>query len=165
MTNHDTDQENTQQTIGIFYDETEAKNARDFLQAAGFSQEQLSIQLEAPSANQPVRETKAAKSARGGAIAGALFGCVVGFLIGIVTKSLPTTSVSLQLNPIALALAGAAIGAFGFSLMGAASGLNVPETNSDANVEPAYKYRVLLDGTNSDLLRGAEVLREHGIQV
>lgn len=165
MNNQETNQENAQQTIGIFYDENEAKNARDFLEAAGFSQEQLAIQLEAPTANQPVRETQAARSAAGGAVVGTLFGGVAGFLIAIVTKSLPETSVSLQLNPLALALAGAAIGTFGFSLIGAASGLNVPETISASSDEPAYKYRVLLDGTNSDLLRGAEVLRQHGIQV
>lgn len=165
MTNQGTNQENAQQTIGIFYDENEAKSARNFLEAAGFSQEQLSIRLEAPTANQPVHETQAARSAAGGAIVGALFGGVVGFLIAVVTKGLPATSVSLQLNPLALALAGAAIGAFSFTLMGIASGLNVPETVSGDSDEPAYKYRVLLNGTNADLLRGAEVLRQRGIQV
>lgn len=162
---HQEKAENAPQTIAVFYNENEAETAQSFLKEAGFTQEQLSVQPEAPTPNQPVRETQAKRSAAGGAIIGALFGGLVGFFIAIVTKSLPTTSVSLQLSPIALALAGAGVGAFGFTLMGAAMGVNVPETVSDSNDTPAYKYRVLLTGTNEDLLRAAEVLRQHGIQV
>lgn len=163
--------ENSQQTIGVFYDKQEAEAAQQFLQEAGFSQEQLSVQLEAPQPNQPVRETQVRRSIGGGAVIGALFGCTIGFFIGVVTKSLPETSVSFQLNPIALALAGSAVGAFGFGLMGAASGVNVPETKSDSQLgsdsesELVYKHRVLLAGTADDVLRAAEILRQHGIQV
>ena len=162
---HQEKSENAPQTIGVFYNENEAETAHNFLKEAGFAQEQLSVQSEAPTANQPVRETQAGRSAYGGAITGALFGGIVGFFMAVVTKSLPATSVSLQLNPIALAFAGAGVGAFGFTLMAVAMGVNVPETVPNSNDEPAYKYRVLLTGNDEDLLRAAEILRQHGIQV
>lgn len=159
-----------QQTIGVFYDESTAEAAQQVLQEAGFAQDQLSIQIETPEPNQPIRETQAGNSVKGGAIIGTLFGGMVGFFIGVVTKSLPETSVSLQLNPLALALAGSGIGALGFSLMGAALGVNVPETASDISGSDSgdnlvFKYRVLLAGTAEDMLRAAETLRQRGIQV
>lgn len=162
------DSQQAQQTIGVFYDEQVAEAAQQALQEAGFDQNQLSIQLETPQPNQPVRETQAQNSVKGGAIIGTLFGSMVGFFIGVVTKSLPETSVSLQLNPLALALAGSGVGALGFSLMGAALGVNVPETASNVSGsgdDLVYKYRVLLSGTTEDVLRAAEILRQRGIQV
>jgi hypothetical protein len=151
-------------SIGEFFTEADISAAKAALQEAGFSDEQIVLQSEAPEANQPVRETKAAQSAKGGAIVGTLFGGLAGLLIGAVTSNLPGGSVSFHINPVAMALAGSAIGAFGFTLMGAASGLNVPETKSPGNTDASYKYELLIHGNEEDVRRAAEVLRQTGIQ-
>jgi hypothetical protein len=155
---------NSGRSIGEFFTEADISAAKAALQEAGFADEQLVVQSEAPEPNQPVRETKAAQSAKGGAIVGTLFGGLAGLLVGAITSNLPGGSVSFHISPIAMALAGSAIGAFGFTLMGLASGVNVPATEPTATAEPSFKYKLLIQGGDDEVRRAAEVLRQKGIQ-
>ncbi|WAL58109.1 hypothetical protein [Thermocoleostomius sinensis] len=152
------------ESIGEFFTKNDIDAAKAALQEAGFSDEQIILQAETPEPNQPVQETKAVESAKGGAIIGTLFGGLSGLLIGAITSSLPGGSVSFHVNPIAMALAGSAIGAFGFTLIGVASGVNAPQTQSVTTVEPSYKYNLRIRGGEENVRRAAEVLRQKGIQ-
>lgn len=156
--------------IATFFNQLDAEAAKAALQEAGFTEEQIILQSAAPEPNQPVRATQASRSAGGGAIIGTLFGGLAGLLIGAVTSNLPAGSVSVQISPIAMALAGSAIGAFGFALMGVASGLNVPKTQTVPDPE-SYKYQLSIasnetndEAGSTDAQRAAEVLRQKGIE-
>ncbi|GAB4235051.1 MAG: hypothetical protein Kow00121_62690 [Elainellaceae cyanobacterium] len=164
MTNSAT--ERPHNVIGKFLHRTQVETAYQALESAGFSAEQLDIEATTVEANQPISQTRARESATGGAIAGAVFGAAAGFLLSIVVKGLPEqTDVTLLVNPLLMTFAGGALGAFGIGVLGAASGVNVPKTESDSPEDPASeRYLLRVNGTQEQISRAAEVLRQKGIE-
>lgn len=163
-----TDQPNHEQqdtVVGTFLNQTAVESARDTLQTAGFSDSQLEIESTVVEPNQPVAQTRAREGAAGGAVAGAVFGAAAGFLLSMVAKGLPEQSIAtLYLNPLMMTLAGGAIGTIAMGLLGAASGVNVPKTESSSEQDrPTDKYLLHVKGTVDEIRRAAEVLRQSGM--
>ena len=100
------------------------------LQAAGFSNNDISVLLPDKSGTQDFAHEKHTKAPEGAAIGGATgigVGAVLGWLAGIGSLAIPGLGPFIAAGPIMGALGGAAVGAATGSLTGALVGLGIPE--------------------------------------
>jgi hypothetical protein len=100
------------------------------LQAAGFSNNDISVLLPDKSGTQDFAHEKHTKAPEGAAIGGATgigVGAVLGWLAGIGSLAIPGVGPFIAAGPIMGALGGAAVGAATGSLTGALVGLGIPE--------------------------------------
>jgi hypothetical protein len=155
---------------GVFTDPSAAEAANQALQAAGFAAERVSTEIQALDPNPTIRESKAKQSGKAGALAGGLFGAMVCTLLSYGGTSFPGDTPVSFIEPGSTAwiviLIGTIAGAAGGGIIGGLSGNNVP--NEAASVDRkslSQKYLVKVEGTQTDLERAIEILRQQGSQV
>ena len=161
--------ETLRHTVGNFASEQTALAAKKELQLAGISPQRISIQTQADDPHPQISETKAADSARGGAIAGGLLGILAGLFLSLNALN-SDINLAVITHPQALdviaPLIGGVVGAAAGSLMGALTGINVPKAQVQSNHESlSHQYLVTVEGTEEELLQVREIFRQQGSQV
>lgn len=150
--------------IGAFADQQTAEKALNALQESGLPAENFSLALQ----TLPVTETEAGKNAGKGAIAGALCGAIVGLILSYARTNFSQTisSDSPVRNMIGMVLAGSLVGAAGFGLMAAITGVNVVKqdgTESSA-LEPSFLV-FAKDLQAADIIKAKKILIQNGSQI
>lgn len=115
---------------GIAKTEEQADRIVFELQAAGFSNDRLSVLLPDRAGTRDfahAKGTKAPEGATAGAGAGGALGGALGLLAGIGTLALPGLGPLIAAGPIMAALSGVAVGATVGGLAGALVGMGIPE--------------------------------------
>ncbi|MGH2414663.1 MAG: hypothetical protein ACRDEA_13455, partial [Microcystaceae cyanobacterium] len=65
-----------------------------------------------------------------------------------------------------VATAGAIVGAAGFGLIGALSGINVPKAGTETDRESLTSdYFILIKGTKDEISKAEEILRQQGVRI
>jgi hypothetical protein len=116
--------------LAIYRTRTEASNAVDALNRAGFRNEDVSALLPANEGTKDFaheKGTKAPEGAAAGAGAGVLLGGGLGWLAGIGALAIPGLGPFIAAGPIMAALAGAGAGAMTGGLIGSLTGMGIPE--------------------------------------
>lgn len=116
--------------LAIYRTRTEASNAVDALNRAGFRNTDISALLPANEGTKDFaheKHTKAPEGAAAGAGAGVLLGGGLGWLAGIGALAIPGLGPFIAAGPIMAALAGAGAGAVTGGLIGSLTGLGIPE--------------------------------------
>jgi hypothetical protein len=163
-----TQQTNHSQSILTGFRSAEAaEKAREQLLAAGFSPDRVSIQIQEISSEPPIAKTEAARSAKGGAIAGAVFGAFVSFLLVTVARSSPDSLPVVNFAPsqFLVGLIGAVAGAFAGSLIAALAGANVPKADERSDRESlSYPRLIMLEGTEEERIRAGKILEQKQVE-
>lgn len=127
--------------------ETQAEGILDGLQAAGFSNEDISV-LWPDGTNRfgltHEKETKAPEGATTGATTGGVLGGVLVWLAGIGALAIPGLGPLVAAGPIMGLLSGAAIGATVGGITGALIGLGIPEYEAKRYEEGLRNGNVLI---------------------
>src|SRR6201992_3342414 len=116
--------------FGIYKDMTNVDHAVDALQAAGFSNNDVSALFPDKQGTKDFaheKNTKAPEGATTGAGTGALLGGGLGWLAGIGALAIPGLGPFIAAGPIMAALAGAGVGGAVGGLTGALIGMGIPE--------------------------------------
>jgi hypothetical protein len=156
--------------VGRFSTQQAAREAEIAIQSAGFSPEQLSVEMQNFMPRTEISDTQAGKSAKGGAIAGAILGGLFGFLLSIVIANLPDVGPLASVHPNAftfgVTLAGGIVGAAGFGAIGALSGVSVPkEPEKVGDRASSQNYTIIVRGTPENIARAREILQQQGGQI
>lgn len=149
--------------VGVFDRREQAEAAREALQAAGYTDEDVSVVMQpAESAPEvPAGETKADQ----GSVAGVSAGAVVGGALGLAALAIPGIGPLLAIGPIAAALGGAVAGGALGGLIGSFAGLGIP-TEHAKEYEAAVRSGGIVvaikvpDGTAGE--RAGDILRQQG---
>ncbi|MCY7393199.1 MAG: hypothetical protein LH647_17405 [Leptolyngbyaceae cyanobacterium CAN_BIN12] len=149
--------------IGTFSDQQAAEKALVTLEHSGFPAENFSLALQTP----PVTATKAAKNGGKGAIAGALCGAIVGFILGYARTNLAETASSDDpiRNLIGMILAGSLVGAAGFGLMAAMTGVNVMKDSDEVSALTPSFLVFVKDLQTEEVTKAKEILAQYGSQI
>ena len=149
--------------IGAFSDQQAAEKALVTLEHSGFPAENFSLALQTP----PVTATKAAKNGGKGAIAGALCGAIVGFILGYARTNLAETASSDDpiRNLIGMILAGSLVGAAGFGLMAAMTGVNVMKDSDEVSALTPSFLVFVKDLQTEEVTKAKEILAQYGSQI
>ncbi len=169
--------------VGVFSSHAEAETALRELRDQGFLMNQVSIiAKDTNSLNeesdqigkvhvQDLNEANQAnKGAKTGAAAGGAVGSITGLLIGLGTLAIPGIGpimlAGATATAIATTLAGSAIGAVSGSLAGGLVGLGIPEEQAQVYHDRVVSgsYLVIVDGTESEILRAEEILKHKGLR-
>ncbi|MGF1497552.1 MAG: hypothetical protein ACFB8W_12110 [Elainellaceae cyanobacterium] len=149
-------------SLGIFANRDAAETARSRLMKEGFTPAAVQIVQQGQEASLPAKRTKAAKSARGAAIAFGLLGGTIGLLLSLGARELFTIPVSMPpfpLPPILAIAAGAFIGTLAGGLIGASTGLNIPQTDAiDRRDYVTGEYRLDLHDSSEEEVRHARLI-------
>ena len=163
--------------VGVFANRLETENALLEIKSSGFPMENVSVigrnaDTEDRVAGVEVHKSidnKADEGAVAGALTGGAVGGVTGLLVGLGTLAIPGVGpvilAGAAATALATTLAGTAIGAGGASFLGALIGLGIPDNDAQVYsdlLEQGY-YLVVIDGTESQVLRAGEVLTRKGI--
>src|ERR1041385_2151520 len=111
-------------------DEGQACRVIEDLQAAGFSNNDISVLLPDKSGTKDFaheKGTKAPEGATTGGVAGGVLGGALGWLAGIGALAIPGLGPFIAAGPIMAALGGAAVGGTVGGITGALVGLGIPE--------------------------------------
>ncbi|MEB3359345.1 MAG: hypothetical protein VKK04_21645 [Synechococcales bacterium] len=147
-------------SLGMFANRDIAETAKSKLLQEGFDPASLQIVEQRPSSSLPTRETQAAKSAKGGAIAFGLLGATVGLLLSLTAREYFDIAIAAPPFPPILAIAaGAFIGGLAGGLMGVATGVQIPQEEAIARHDYVMgEYRLDLNGGSEEDLRRARLL-------
>lgn len=149
--------------IGAFADQQLAEDALTVLQQSGFLSENFFSTVQTP----PVTETKAGENAGKGAIAGALCGAIIGFILSYAKTNFAENANSDDpvRNLVGMILAGSLVGAAGFGLMAAMTGVNVMKEGDDIS---ALTPNFLVFGKDlqpEEVTKAKRILIQHGSQI
>ncbi|MEO0409310.1 MAG: hypothetical protein AAF289_18355 [Cyanobacteria bacterium P01_A01_bin.135] len=163
--------------LGVFPNRTTTASALQALRDSGFSMTDTSVitreaNREADIAGVEVTEKVGNQAETGGGIgaaAGGVLGGITGLLVGLGTIAIPGIGPALLAGEAATVLTtviGAAGGAVAGSLVGALIGLGVPEHRAKEYSDrvSAGDYLLMLKGSEVDLNRAEQVLKQHNIQ-
>ncbi len=166
-----------QRALGVFPNRTTTASALQALRDSGFSMADTSVitreaNREADIAGVEVQDSVGNKADTGGAVGaatGGLLGGVAGLLVGLGTIAIPGVGAAILAGEAAAVLTtliGAAGGAVAGGLVGALIGLGVPEHQAKEYSDrvSAGDYLVMLKGTEVDINRAEQVLKQHNIQ-
>jgi hypothetical protein len=173
---------NDKRAVGIFSSHDEAEMALNELRDAGFAMNQVSIiakdtarlneseqigDVQVQDLNEANQGDKGVKT---GVAAGGAVGGFTGLLIGLGTLAIPGIGpimlAGATATAIATTLAGGAIGAVAGGLVGGLVGLGIPEEQAQAYHDHVVSgsYLVIVDGTEAEILKAAEILKHKGIR-
>ncbi|ACK69524.1 hypothetical protein PCC7424_1071 [Gloeothece citriformis PCC 7424] len=143
-------------------------NAQNQIQLAGIPSEQMSIRTQSYVPRTQIPETQTVRSASSAAIAGAVLGGLVGFFLSFVTSNIPDSVTffgthNSKVLTLLITLMGSIIGASGFGLIGALSGISVPKTVPNSYQTPE-NYLVIVEGDENQIEKVAEILKQQGGQ-
>lgn len=116
--------------ICLVKSETDADRIVTSLQAAGFTNNDISVLLPDKSGTQDLAHkntTKAPEGATAGASTGAVLGGTLGLLAGIGALAIPGLGAFIAAGPIMAALSGAAVGGTVGGVTGGLIGMGIPE--------------------------------------
>lgn len=150
--------------IGVFSDFTAAVNTSPELAKAGFAREDISI-IAQDSKGEYAKFVNAQTLPEPGTgvEVGAAIGGVSGFLLGLAAFALPGIGPVIAAGPLVLAFTGAMLGAVGGSLVGALSGLGVPEFEAKAYDQGVREGStlVIIHPPAHLVTQAADILRQH----
>ncbi|MGF1479127.1 MAG: hypothetical protein ACFB4I_06515 [Cyanophyceae cyanobacterium] len=162
-------QSQSKQAIAKFSTEPEAQEAQSALEAAGFARSQISIETQAIDPKPSQKDSRARKSSFGAAIAGAVLGSGAGLFISVGATSSSGIGPDVSSHPgtftMLVATAGGLIGALAFSIIGALSGGTAPKATVADSESLSTRYLVVVRGTEQEVVRAKEVLRQQGAQI
>jgi hypothetical protein len=156
--------ESNSSIVGAFADRRAAETGLNALQESGLPAENFSLALQTP----PVTETEAGKNAGKGAIAGALCGAIVGLILSYARTNFAQTvsSDSPVRNMIGMILAGSLVGAAGFGVMAAITGVNVVKQDGAEISALTPSFLVFAkDLQSEDITKAKRILIQNGSQV
>ncbi|MBE9019550.1 signal transduction histidine kinase LytS [Chroococcidiopsis sp. CCALA 051] len=171
--------------VGTFSSRNEAEAALNGLRESGFSMDKVSLLAKDADRNEAISgvdvrdrdelkrnrteaergNTEAQEGAGIGAVTGTALGGIGGLLVGLEALVIPGVGPFLAGGTIAATLAGAGIGAAGGAIVGALTGLGIPEEDAKAYDKRISQgdYLVILEGTQAQIERAGNVLRNRGI--
>jgi hypothetical protein len=163
--------------VGVFSSRREAEQALTELRDSGFPMDEVSVvakdaahedQLAGADMSDRVGN-KADEGATAGALTGGALGGLTGLLVGLGALAIPGIGpvmlAGATATTIATTLSGTAIGAAAGSLLGALIGLGIPEERASVRrASIAWKYLVIVDGTENDIRHAQTILSHGGIQ-
>jgi len=156
--------------FGIYKNRDMAERAVDFIAAAGFSHNDISVLLpdiESSKGFAHEKSTKAPEGTATGAATGGVVGGTLGLLAGIGALAIPGLGPFIAAGPIMGALAGFGVGGAVGGLIGALVGMGIPEY-----VAQRYEGRVKEGGvllsvhcdTANEISRAEELLKQTGAE-
>lgn len=144
-------------------------NAQNAIQSAVPS-ESINIQIQSFIPRTKIAQTETIKNATTAAFTGAFLGGMVGFLLSFINSNVPNSVTDLSHHSttltVLITIAGSLIGAVGFGIIGALTGINVPK-----NVPNTFKdkvpdnYLLIVEGNDRELETVAEILKQQGGQL
>lgn len=153
-----------------FTSEKAVHNAQNAIQLAGFSSEKISIKTQSFVPRTEISQTQTFKNAYSAALTGAVLGGMVGFFLSFINSNVPDSVVFVANNSKILTffitIGGSIVGAVGFGIIGAITGINVPK-----NVPNTYKdkvpdnYLLIVEGDEKEVETVAEIIKQQGGQV
>ncbi|MDZ8260228.1 general stress protein [Nostoc sp. ChiQUE01b] len=163
--------------VGVFSHRRDVEHALHELKKVGFDMNRVSVITQDGErddiAGADVSDRVGDQSDEGakvGAATGGALGGLAGLLVGLGTLAIPGIGpimlAGAAATTLATTLAGAGIGAVAGSLLGALIGLGIPEERArvyDERVRRGH-YLVILDGTDSEILRAEAILNHQGVE-
>jgi hypothetical protein len=151
--------------LGVFESLDQATDAVTRLGEAGFPTDRISIVGQGLQSEIKMHGfVTAGDLAKTGATLGAVFGGLFGLLAGVAFLAIPGFGPLVILGPLAAGVVGAAEGAVGTGLVGAILGAfvsrqHIPKLEQHLR---AGRYLVLVHGSQEDVARAQEILRNAG---
>jgi Protein of unknown function (DUF3341) len=156
--------------FGIYTDTADVDGAVEALQAAGFSNNDVSALFPDKEGTRDFaheKNTKAPEGATTGAGTGALLGGSLGWLAGIGALAIPGLGPFIAAGPIMAALAGAGVGGAVGGLTGALIGMGIPEYEAKRYEGRVKDGGILLSvhsDTSDEIKKAKEILAHTGAQ-
>lgn len=156
--------------FGIFHTRDQAELSVDRLQAAGFSNDDISVLLQEFASSKDFaheKNTKAPEGTTAGVVAGGAIGGTLGLLAGIGALAIPGVGPFIAAGPIMVAFAGLGAGGAVGGLIGALIGLGIPEYEAKRYEGRIKEGGLLLSvhcDTSGEIMRAKELLQEGGAQ-
>lgn len=164
--------------VGVFSNRRDAEDALHELRNSGFVMDNVNVVAKDADrrgdiAGVDVQDrvgNKADEGAVTGAVTGGTLGGLGGLLVGLGALAIPGIGpvmlAGATATAVATALSGGAIGAVAGSLAGALIGLGIPEERARVYNERLSRgeYLVFVDGTEDDIRRAENILRNRGVQ-
>lgn len=154
--------DSSQAPIGLFSNLQTAETATRLLREAGFANERLALIPQTPEKSSPIHQTEAARSLKGGAIAGSVFGAFVGFFLTSLSPWLQTAAPGSPETLLGLTAAASGIGALTGALMALGTGVNIPKPEA-VDETLTENYVLLAAGTPDELASAQALLKERGL--
>jgi len=129
--------------VGMFEHTLEAEDTIAELQQAGFGRDHISI-IAQDASGKPATSTGATNVVTAGAEGGAIIGGIAGLLVGLGSIAIPGIGPLIAAGPLAAAIASAGVGAAAGGLIGALTGMNIPESDANYYAEGIRAGRALL---------------------
>ena len=155
--------------VGMFETRSEAEDAIQRLQAAGFGREVIGVAMkDTREAGDLAEATGANDLSAEGATAGLVSGAGVGALVGLAlvgsTVLLPGIGTVLIGGPLAAGLTGAAVGAASGGLVGGLVGAGIPEEEATEYQSRISKGHILVSvqAADHEVTRARQILVEEG---
>ncbi len=157
--------------FGIYRSAMRAEDAAAKLNAAGFSNEDISVLIPDNETSRRdfahEKNTKAPEGTAGGAVAGGAVGGTLGLLAGIGALAIPGVGPLLAAGPLVAALAGIGAGGAVGSFVGALVGMGIPEYEARRYEGRVKDGGVLLSvhcDTSDEIKAAKQVLESTGAQ-
>lgn len=155
---------NNIKVVSQFSDEESVQEAQTAIEKAGLTSGQIKVQIQNFLGRTEMAETQAVKSAKGGAIAGGIFGGLTGFFFSLIASRLFEIG-SMFSSPnnfiFGVTLLGSAVGAAGFGLIAALSGVNAPRDElALENNESQQRYLMVVEGNEEEVNKATEIIRQ-----
>ncbi|MDB6067672.1 MAG: hypothetical protein JWR26_3880 [Pedosphaera sp.] len=153
--------------FGLVKSETDASEIVEGLQAAGFSNHDISVLFPDKTGTRDFgheKNTKAPEAATAGAGTGAVLGGALGWITGIGALAIPGVGPFIAAGPIMAALSGAAVGAAVGGIAGALIGMGIPEYEAKRYEGQIKGGNILISvhAEDSDQAAHAKDILEHG---
>jgi len=156
--------------FGIYKDRSSVERGVEALQAAGFSNNDVSVLFPENQGTKDFaheKNTKAPEGATTGAGTGAVLGGGLGWLAGIGALAIPGLGPFIAAGPIVAALAGVGVGGAIGGLTGALIGMGIPEYEAKRYEGRVKDGGILLSvhsDTSEEIKRAKEILERTGAQ-
>jgi len=155
--------------VGMFETRSEAEDAINRLQTAGFSRDAIGVAMRDTGEASTLAESTgsndlSAEGATTGAVSGAAVGALVGLALVGSTLLLPGIGTVLIGGPLAAGLTGAGIGAASGGLVGGLVGAGIPEdeaTEYQSRIERGH-ILVSVQAGDNEVARARQILIEEG---
>lgn len=152
--------------VGLFQDDSHARQAVEALKDAGFRPDDLGfLARDRDRADTLARETgtEAGSGAATGAVGGGILGGLAGWLVGVGAIAIPGIGPFIAAGALGTALAGAAIGAGVGAVAGALVGMGIPKEEAEWYEGEVKGGRTLVTvRANGRYTEARSILRRHG---
>lgn len=156
--------------FGIYANRSAAETGVDRLNAAGFSNDDISVLLSNKKSSEEFaheKNTKAPEGTTTGVVAGGAIGGTLGLLAGIGALAIPGVGPLIAAGPIMAALAGVGVGGATGGVIGALVGLGIPEYEAKRYEGRVKDGGILLSvhcDTSDEVSRAKDILKQSGAE-